>query len=77
MQHRQKYFWKIFSSLPKNYNATVTSNVFVVSHSIDIIARFVSLSSVIVDLRYVLRNFNFLNLRSTVLRTAVIGKLSL
>jgi len=52
------------------------SNVFAVSISVDIIARFVSLSSVIVDLSNFLINFNLLKLRSTVLRSAVIGKLS-
>ena len=41
------------------------------------ITRFVSLSSVKADLWNVLINFNLLKLRSILLRTAVIGKLSL
>ena len=64
----------------KNANVFVNSNIshiLGVSLSIDIIARFVSFSSVIVDLWNVLTSLNLLKLRSVVLLIAVIGKLSL
>jgi len=56
---------------------SVISDDFAVSLSVDITARFVNYSSVLFDLWNVLNNCNLLKLRSTALRTAVIGKLSL
>ena len=64
----------------KNANVfvnSVTSNVLAVSLSIDITAKFVSLSSVVVDLWNILISLNLLKIHSAVLHTAVIGKLSL
>jgi len=58
-------------------NVLDACNVLAVSLSIDIIARFVCLSSVTIDLWNVLISLNLLKLHSAVLRTAVIGKLSL
>ena len=55
----------------------LSHNVLALSLSIDIIARFVSFLSVTVDLWNVLISLNLLKLYSAVLRTAVIGKLSL
>jgi len=64
-----------FSKFPK-MQMFLSTNVLAVSLSIDILARF-SLSSVIVDLWNASISLNLLKLSSAVLRTAVIGKLSL
>jgi len=63
----------------KNANVfvnSVISNILAVSLSIDIIARFASISSVTDDLLNVLISLNLLKLRSAELRAAVIGTLS-
>jgi len=69
-------FFQVFKNANVAVNS-VTSNVLAVSLSIDILARFVSLSSVIFDLWNILISLNLLKIRSAVLRTAVIGKISL
>ena len=65
-----------FSEFPK-MEMFLSTNVLGVSLSTDILARFVRLSSVTVDLWNASISLNLLKLRSTVLHTAVIGKLSL
>ena len=68
-----------FFQVSKNANISdnsVTSYVLAVSLSIDVIDRFVSLTSVIVDLQNVLISLNLLKLRSAVLRITMIVKLS-
>ena len=75
-QARKKTFFQVF----KNANVFVKSsisNALAVSLPVDIIARCVSFSSIIVDLWKVLISLNLLKLRLAVLRRGVIGKLSL
>jgi len=75
-----KWLFQVFKNANVGLLVFVNSNIshiLAVSLSIDIIARFVSLSLVIVDLRNILISLNLLKRHSPVLRTAVIGKLSL
>ena len=72
----ENYFFQVFKNTYFSVNS-VTSKVLAVSLSIDILARSVILSSVLVDLWNVLISLNLLKLHSALLRTAVIGELSL
>jgi len=69
-------FFQVFKHANVFVNSVI-SNTLAVPLSIDTIARFVSISSVIVDLLTVLISLNLLKLRSAVLRTATSGKLLL
>ena len=74
MFQTEKMTLQVFKNVNVSVNSVI-SNVLAVSLSIDVLARFVSLSSVIVDLWNVLISLNLLKLRSAVLYTVVIGKL--
>jgi len=71
-----KWLFQVFKSANVFVNSAIF-HILAVSLSVDIVARFVSLSLVIVDLWNVLISLNLLKLRSPVLRTAVSGRLSL